>query len=204
MIEGALEPAADYDLVLPAVAVLREHPLDRVVTPSIAAQRLERRRYVLDQIVDSRCRASNSPRSVLKPDESCSGSSKPNTFSGPSAFTASAAHTELSMPPDIAMTNPCRERSFRRISLIRAHMCSTVFSQSMPSTVESMTVSLAAMGQTLTYKLEALHLTRRGTRKRGGYLYEFRNLVAREVPSAVFLDRHHVESAAVFRHDYGL
>src|SRR5690606_21328793 len=57
--------------------------------------------------------ASRRPLTELSEEESRSGISRPKTLSGPSARTARAAHTELSMPPDMATTKPRRRRCWR-------------------------------------------------------------------------------------------
>src|SRR5258706_25283 len=58
----------------------------------------------------------------LSPSDSFSGRARPSTRLGPTACTASAAHTELSMPPLIATTNPERRSTvptcWRRASTI--------------------------------------------------------------------------------------
>src|SRR3990172_3840992 len=57
------------------------------------------------------CSATARPNRLLAPDDSRSGNSRPNTRCGPSACAASAAHTELSTPPDNATTTPRRRKS---------------------------------------------------------------------------------------------
>src|SRR4051812_14799742 len=52
----------------------------------------------------------------------------------PSARTASAAHTELSTPPDIAMITPRRCNFFATVSTIQFEIRSTSCSQSSSST----------------------------------------------------------------------
>ena len=51
--------------------------------------------------------------------ESRSGISRPNTLPAPTARTASAAQTELSMPPEIATTNPRRRSRCASVSTIQ-------------------------------------------------------------------------------------
>jgi hypothetical protein len=53
-----------------------------------------------------RCSHSRRPRAVLSGEDSRSGRSNANTRSAPTARTASAAQTELSMPPETATTSP--------------------------------------------------------------------------------------------------
>src|SRR3989344_7919608 len=72
-----------------------------------------------------RCSASNRPREVLVEEESLSGSSRPNTFAGPNAWTDRAAQTELSIPPEMATTNPRRCRILPTTSRMREAIFST-------------------------------------------------------------------------------
>src|SRR3954465_11903630 len=65
------------------------------------------------------CSATRLPRVRLCGDESCSGSIRPKTRDVPSARTASAAHTALSTPPEIATTAPRRRSAVPMMSTRR-------------------------------------------------------------------------------------
>src|SRR5687768_11559732 len=78
--------------------------------------------------------ATSRPSRVVAAEESRSGSSNPSTRCGPKARTASAAHTELSTPPESATTTPRRCRTRDTISTRRRAMRAVSAAQSMWNT----------------------------------------------------------------------
>src|SRR3954466_4404642 len=93
------------------------------------------------------CSATDLPRVRLFGDESCSGSMRPKTLDAPRARTASAAHTALSTPPEIATIAPRRRSSVPTIptrrfairsvsaagSIVRMPACNRIASASGPA-----------------------------------------------------------------------
>src|SRR5712664_201100 len=111
-----------------------------------------------------RCSATRRPSRVLSLDESCSGSSSANTRSRPKARAASAAHTELSMPPETATTTPRRRSTRPTISTRRALISAVSAAQSMSSTDASSAVSGARAAklalQVMSDAIEAVQVVR--------------------------------------------
>src|SRR5690348_9702643 len=103
-----------------------------------------------------RCSATMRPRRVLLLDESCSGRRSASTRSRPKARAASAAHTELSMPPETATTTPRRRSTRPTISTRRVLLSAVAAAQSMSSTDGSSRSGASAVELSLQIASDAI------------------------------------------------